>query len=84
MHREIMTHCNSVLEKIFGVQHNTRSIDALLVERTVIWLNKKHLRENVGLCQKIYSSALHCIMRTSAPIWSTVLGLISKFTRCSM
>jgi hypothetical protein len=47
------------------VQHNTGSTNALLVECTIIWLNKKHLCTNVGLCQKIYSGALHCIMRTS-------------------
>jgi hypothetical protein len=79
-----MMHHNSVPLKSCGAQCNTRSTGALLVERTVIWLNKKHVHTNVGMYQKIYSVALHCIMHTNAPIWSTVLGLISKFRRCAM
>jgi hypothetical protein len=79
-----MTHSNNILLKRSSAQRNTRSIGVLLVEYTVILLNKKYLCINVGLCQKIYSGTLHCIMCTSAPIWSIVLGLISKFTWCAM
>jgi hypothetical protein len=62
MHREIMMHRNRVILKIYDVQRNTGSTNALLVECTVIWLNKKHLRNNAGLCQNIYFGTLHCIM----------------------
>jgi hypothetical protein len=51
---KIRTHPISVILKIHSAQRNNGSTDALLVERTLIWLNKKHLHNNVGLCQKKY------------------------------
>jgi len=51
-HREIMTHHNNIILKIHGAQRNTGSTGVLLVEHTIIWLNKKHLCNNLGLCQK--------------------------------